>query len=154
MRLVGQYWQKYNFPIHIHVLISQISNMFFPPVQALRARLAQIFRVRSPGWSRPQVCRPGLTADCRLHSDLLPPLISTFCKLSPVSWLALSHSQYMSNFTIMTTEGCFGVKKDRKCQSLPEDQSAPVKTPVMCWCVTMVHESWGQTGLNCVLTKD
>ena len=90
MRLVGQYWQKYNFPIHIHVLISQISNMFFPPVQALRARLAQIFRVRSPGWSRPQVCRPGLTADCRLHSDLLPPLLSSphsaSCLQSP-GWL-------------------------------------------------------------------
>ena len=139
MRLVGQYWQKYNFPIHIHVLISQISNMFFPPVQALRARLAQIFRVRSPGWSRPQVCRPGLTADCRLHSDLLPPLLSSphsaSCLQSP-GWLCHTLSKCL---TIMMTEGCFGVKRTENVNHYLRTSQhrwrLPLCVGVLQWCM-------------------
>ena len=174
MRLVGQYWQKYNFPIHIHVLISQ--TCFFSPVQPVRERrtgedkhvislssprssfshhLAGPEMLQSAYWSERHCTAlwPSLLL-CNLHIvqvvSSLRLLHDINYKLRAPAFPLISHlpsyTQWMSNFTIVMTDGCFGVKGQRMSVIASRPVRRRRRTTVLPLCVVCT--------VLCVLTKD
>ena len=151
MRLVGQYWQKYNFPIHIHVLISQ--TCFFPAVQAVSAGLKKT-NMCSAGpdlhieitCSSLRYAGHAAARDIAFWPNLLPPLISTLCKL----YLSLSLSPVSQKCPNVKFYNCydwglFWCKKDRKCQSLPHNSQPVSRTEDSRYAYRVV---WGEVGAD------
>ena len=119
------------------------------------ALLAQIFTLRSPAQASDM---QDMLQRETLHSDPTSSLLSSLHCASCLSLSLSPVSQKCPNVKFYNCYdwGLFWCKNDRKCQSLPHNQWAGLKTPVM-WRVGdcgLRCYSWGQTEVKCVLTKD